>query len=432
MRKLPKNVRISFGTDALTHFGGLYLLQGFVRKLGLPRLLVQSIRFRRWNSAYTTSEEVLAILYPIMLGLGRVETTRLLQRNGVFQYLTGLRRYPDPSTLRRFLSRFGRRSLEAFGRLHDRCRTRFSNTSSVTFDLDTTVLTVYGQQENATIGFNPRKRGRPSFHPLFCFEGGSGVCWEAQYLPGHTHPLSVAIPLLARAWAKLPSRVQRVCVRGDAAFGGEKLFAFLEEKTAIYAIATRISPGLKQRLEGLHYRHYGSGLETAAVRVVLSGWSRARRVVILRRRVPEEPTRQLHLFQLHGYSYEAIVTNAAWLPLNVWKFYNGRATAELVIRELKSGCAVGHIPRRDWAANEAYFHLVLFAYNLLIWFKHLYLPAEWKRINIQTLRNRLLWVPVLLVRPQGTPTLRLPRSYPYQQQFQQILCRVERRHIAIP
>ena len=134
-----------------------------------------------------------------MLGLGRVETTRLLQHKGVFQYLIGLRRYPDPSTLRRFLSRFGRRSLEAFGRRHDRCRTQFSNASAVGFDLDTTVLTVYGQQQNATVGFNPRQRGRPSFHPLFCFEGDSGVCWEAQSLPGHTHPLRVAIPLLERA-----------------------------------------------------------------------------------------------------------------------------------------------------------------------------------------------------------------------------------------
>jgi hypothetical protein len=432
MRKLPKNVRISFRADALTHFGGLYLLQAMVRRWQMPRLIYHSVRFRRWNATYTTSEEVMAILYPSMLGLGRMETTRLLQQNGAFQYLTGLQRYPDPSTLRRFLSRFGRRSLEAFGRLHDRCRTRLLNTSTVIFDLDTTVLTVYGQQQHAAVGFNPSKRGRPSFQPLLCFEGGSGVCWEAQFLPGNTHPLSVAIPLLRRAWAKLPAGKRRVRVRADPAFGGEKFLAFLEEKRAVYAVAVRMTLGLKHRLEGLHYHRYGSGLEAAALKVRLVGWSVARRVVIVRRPVPEEPTRQLHLFQLHGYSYEAIATNAPWLALNVWKFYNGRATAELVIRELKSGCAVGHIPRHDWAANEAYFHLVLFAYNLLVWFKELYLPREWKRINIQTLRNRLLWVPALLVRPQGRPTLRLPRSYPYQQQFLQTLHRIERRPVGIP
>jgi hypothetical protein len=74
--------------------------------------------------------------------------------------------------------------------------------------------------------------------------------------------------------------------------------------------------------------------------------------------------------------------------------------------------------------------LVLFAYNLLLWFKQWYLPEAWKQINIQTLRNRLLWVPALLVWPQGRPTLRLPRSYPYRQQFLPVLEQIESRHVS--
>jgi hypothetical protein len=48
---------------------------------------------------------ILALLYPMILGLERIETTQLLRQNGVFQYLTGLPRYPDATTLRRFLLR---------------------------------------------------------------------------------------------------------------------------------------------------------------------------------------------------------------------------------------------------------------------------------------------------------------------------------------
>ncbi|MCW5553715.1 MAG: hypothetical protein KIS67_16350 [Verrucomicrobiae bacterium] len=33
----------------------------------------------------------LALLYPILLGLGRIETSSFLHANGAFQYLTGLR-----------------------------------------------------------------------------------------------------------------------------------------------------------------------------------------------------------------------------------------------------------------------------------------------------------------------------------------------------
>ena len=38
-------------------------------------------------------------------------------------------------------------------------------------NLDSTVLTRYGQQEGAKKGYNPRKHGRPSHHPLLAFLG---------------------------------------------------------------------------------------------------------------------------------------------------------------------------------------------------------------------------------------------------------------------
>jgi hypothetical protein len=53
----------------------------------------------------------------------------------------------------------------------------------VLFDLDSTVLTLYGQQEKARIGDNPRKRGRASYHPLVCFEGQTKDFWHGESAP---------------------------------------------------------------------------------------------------------------------------------------------------------------------------------------------------------------------------------------------------------
>jgi hypothetical protein len=80
-------------------------------------------------------------------------------------------------------------------------------------------------------------------------------------------------------------------------------------------------------------------------------------------------------------------------PLNLWRFYNRRATAELVIRELKDAYALGKIPTKDLAANESFFQIVLLAYNLLNWFKRLAAPPDWQRMTLQRLRQRLLFVP---------------------------------------
>jgi len=118
-----------------------------------------------------------------------------------------------------------------------------------------------------------------------------------------------------------------------------------------------------------------------------------------------------------AYVYRVLVTNLALTPLHVWRFYNARAEAELVIREMKEAYALGKIPTGDWAANCAYFQLVVFAYNLLNWFRRFCLPEPWHRLTLPTIRQRLLVIPGELVRPQGRPVLKLPRSFPYQEEF---------------
>ena len=55
------------------------------------------------NCDYSLSQMLLALIYPIIVGLNRIETASLLRSNEAFQHLTGLPSFPDPQTLRRFL-----------------------------------------------------------------------------------------------------------------------------------------------------------------------------------------------------------------------------------------------------------------------------------------------------------------------------------------
>ena len=100
MPKTHVNIEISFANQGLTHYGGLYLLQQFFQRIKLRSALTQSIRFQQLNNRYSVSDSVLAIVYPIILGLGRIETNILLQQNGVFQHLASLPTYPNPTTVK--------------------------------------------------------------------------------------------------------------------------------------------------------------------------------------------------------------------------------------------------------------------------------------------------------------------------------------------
>ena len=139
----PKNLQTNFAAASLTHFGGVYLLRQFLHQLRLRRFLGLHIQYPQRNNRYSITETLLALIYPIILGLEKIEVSALLKTNGVFQYLTGLPSFPNPTTLRRFLLRSAPEILPQLCKIHNNLRTRFLcfpfTPSSFWFDCDSTV-----------------------------------------------------------------------------------------------------------------------------------------------------------------------------------------------------------------------------------------------------------------------------------------------------
>ncbi len=430
MPKGPRRLAIDFGARGLTHFGGVYLLHRFLTRAGFKAAVAKEVAFAQRNNRYTVGELLLAILYPMILGLERIETTSLLQANGVFRYLSGLLTYPDPSTLRRFLLRMAPQALPKLRRLHDRFLVKMAvkpaAPSRLIFDLDSTVLVVYGKQEEARVGYNPIKRGRPSYHPLLCFEGHTKDFWHGELRPGDAHTASGTLDLLQACFAKIPAGVRAVIIRADKGFYDRKVVVWLEDRQASFVIVARLTRPIKHELAHLRYTEVSRGVEAAEFHYQPTRWPHPYRFVVIRRPQPEEPSEQLTLFKLGKYHYQVLVTNLALQPLNLWRFYNGRAGIERIIRELKGDYPLGKIPTRHFFANEAYFHLLLCAYNLVNWFKRLCLPQEFQTATLQTLRNRILLMPAQLLRRGNRPRLAMPTSGPREAAWRYALHRIER------
>src|ERR1700758_3791037 len=150
MRRSPRNLEIACNHAGLTHFGGVYFFHEFLRVLQLRNFLATRLTYPRRNNHYHLSQMILALVYPIVLGFDRLETASFLRTNGTFQYLTGLPSFPDPQTLRRFLLQAPERFWEQLHRLNDRLLQPFIHQphqrSRLIFDLDSTVVTVFGHQ----------------------------------------------------------------------------------------------------------------------------------------------------------------------------------------------------------------------------------------------------------------------------------------------
>ena len=312
MRRSPTNVRIACNHAGLTHYGGVFFFHEFTRVLQLRDFLARHLRYPRRNQRYSLSQIALALVYPILLGLGRIETASFLRSNGTFQYLTGLPDYPDPQTLRRFLSGAPPDFRHQLHRINNRLQQRFihwpEHRSRLILDLDSTVVTVFGHQAQAEVGYNPRYRGKRSYNPLLCLEANSSLLWDTELRAGNVGTWDGSVELLASCFGSLPSDVRELRVRADAGFGYGPVLDILEARPAQYAVVARMTAGLKRKLGGLHYERCNPRWEIAEMEFRPYGWSKARRIIVARRQIEAtepEPT----LFNLNRYLYRAWVTN---------------------------------------------------------------------------------------------------------------------------
>jgi Transposase DDE domain group 1 len=413
MRRSPRNLSFACNHAGLTHFGGVYFLQQFIRVLQLRDFLAHHLAYRRVNSNYTVSQMLLALIYPIILGLDRIETASLLRSNGTFQYLTGLQSFPDPQTLRRFLLNAPAHLREQLHRANDRLLQRFihlpEHRSRLIFDLDSTVLTVFGHQEGAAVGYNPRYRGKRSYDPLLCLESNSSFLWDLELRRGDAGTWADSEQLLACCFQSSPSDIREFRARADAGFGYGPVLDMLEARPAQYAVVARMIPSLKRELRSLHYEAMNTRWEIAEFEHHPHDWPHARRCIVARRKI-EETDPQPTLFTLERYVYRAWHTNMALTPEGVWHFYDGRAGMERRIREIQEDYALGKIPTRAFAANALFLEVIRLAYNLVTAFQRTCLPEEWQSLTLSKLRHRLFWLPGELTRPENRPTLRVTNS----------------------
>lgn len=424
MRRKPRNLKIAFTDKAQTHFGGLYFLQEFVALLQLRDRLAHGVKDHRLRTQYSVSQTILALLYPVVLGLERVEAASFLRANGIFQYLTGLPRFPNPTTLRRFLYHAPDSLRGQVSRVTDRLTAGLlqhpHRRSRLLLDLDSTSLVVYGEHEGAHRVYNPRRRGARSYEPLICCEARSGLFWAGWLRPGGKPGADEVVPFLAHCSAIMPSSVREIRVRGDAGFYSDDTLTWLEDHGAEYAIVARLTRPLRQRITALRYRAISAHRAVAETTYQATGWARKRRIIAVRKQLADRDPHPT-LFVLGRYAYHAYVTNLAVEPERVWRFYNDRAAIELLIRELKYDYGLGHIPTRRFNANAFYFQVLRLAYNLVVGFQTVCLPDRWTRATLATIRNHFFLLPAILVKPQGRPVLRFPARSPARQDCEAIM-----------
>jgi len=425
-------VETRFAGKNLTSIGGMKLFHKFVQRLGVEEALEQSIKLPRREGRYKRGRVLVSLLYALVLDLNRLSDTALLQVDRVFQRLVGFEGYPHQSTFSRFLKLFtvpiaqkiGETNVSMLGKVRD----GFKDYARLTLDMDSHVETVYGNQQRAKAGYNPKKPGRKSFHPLLCFIGETRDFLWGRFRSGNRYTAQGAMRFLRECLERVPGEVKEIFLRADSGFFDDKFLSKVERREVKYAVAAKLYSTIQVMLAGVGYRDIGDGVEVGEFFYQGHKWKEARRMVVIREEIKERSAKkkQAKLFDLKGYSYQVIVTNMEkWSPEEVWRFYNQRACVENMIKEGMMGYGLDVAVSHYYGANVAHFFLVMLAYNLMNWFKEGVLGQKKLKRMAKWIQERFFYIPGKLIKRGRKEILNLLLNWPWREEYQKAEQRLE-------
>jgi hypothetical protein len=229
--------------------------------------------------------------------------------------------------------------------------------------------------------------------------------------PGNVYTSSGSPEFLKECLGKIPPGIYRIRIRADSGFFDHKFIEPLDQGSIGYVIVAKMTRPIRNKIGTLRYHKFKRDWAAAEFFYQPFGWKEPHRFVVIRRPLPEKDSEQLTLFTLKRFAYQVFVTNLALKAEKIWYFYRPRATIEILIKELKQSYAMAKIPTNNFQANQFYFHLLVFAYNLVNWFKRLCLPPRFQQATLETIRTEFLVLPARLVKTQHRNVLKLPAEY---------------------
>ena len=275
-----------------------------------------------------------AFLIAVLSGARRFSHAALLRTDRALQQVLGLDRCPSDDTIRNLFKRFTQGKMYEFysGLRKSELERLPSRPEGYSLDLDSTVFERHGQQQGALKGYNPRKRGRPSHHPLLAVLAEAHFVLHGWLRSGNCSSARGVVEFLKEALALFDVQPGIRLVRADSGFFDDTLLSFLE------------------------------GMASPLPYIVVTRLTR-------RERIREKRGAGKLLVHVPGYSFRIFVTSSDAAPEQIWRDYNRRTDMEKRICELKHDLGADDFCLQEFSATEAAFQAVLLLFNLLAEFQ---------------------------------------------------------------
>jgi len=158
-------------------------------------------------------------------------------------------------------------------------------------NLDSSVLTRYGIQDGVRKGYNPKKRGRPSHHPLIAFLG-AGYTMNLWNRSGNVTSNHQAVNFYEQTIRSLPNDFRIKTTLADSGFYDIKFIEYLEGIKQRYIIAAPMAVILQKEIFKLtKWETVEKGIEVCDFYFQHRDekWTKQRRYITVRQEIHQRP-----------------------------------------------------------------------------------------------------------------------------------------------
>jgi hypothetical protein len=424
--------KISFTDKPISAWGGMVIMKRLIERSGILSILSKlDLPSQGSNRGYSPLQLIQAFWVSVWCGANRFMHLEVLRMDSTLQKLFDWKRMAGHKAFQRYFEKFGiggnHRIFHGlyqwfFEQLH------FDNYS---LDLDSTVLTRYGNQKGSAKGHNAKKPGRKSHQPLMAFVADCRMVANFWLRSGGGSPSNNFEAFLLDTLDKLKGKTIGL-LRADSGFYSKEVFRVLEQHSIQYIIAAQMYPVIQHRIAAAkNWMPTTAGVEVTSIDYQSPLWENSRRLVIVRQSITERANAKgiaLRLFEndetLKGYRYTAFVTNLSLPAKEVWTLYRNRADAENRIKELKEDFALESFCMNNFYATETALNWVMMSYNLMSLFRIAILKTT-VQPQLKTLRYKIFAVPAYITKNGNQRILNMAVVMEKRKWFQGLFADIE-------
>jgi hypothetical protein len=366
----------------VTPLGQLSFFIEFLKRTELFDRWVEACPLKLSSRNAPRTRDILGTIFlSVLSGHTRYSHITTVRTDKVNAPLLGMNKIVSGDSVRRALIKIPEiESVEWLTRELKNCYSEILNIPWI-LDVDTTVKCLYGHQEGAVVGYNPKKPGRPSHIYHTYMIANIRMILDVEVMQGNQNASRHTIPYLFSWLDSTPVEHRPEFIRGDCAFGTDKVMTECEERTLFYLFKLKQTANIKrfisEKMVNGEWANAGQGWQGSSGEVKLMGWEKSRRVIILRRKIKKEvgvinknALSGQTLFQfvdmgedINAYEYAALVTNMDSEIITLGSHYRDRADSENNFDELKNQWGWSGYTTRDLHRCRIMARIIGLIYN---------------------------------------------------------------------